>query len=444
MSTLLKTLFAPLRAASLSCLVLCLGLAQPFSARAAALADEQTVLYYLVEMQRQHVKICNGVPMGGEARSLLPSESLRTLAGMAASSGRPLSELLEAHGLAGAAVFQATAKGDSPQRVFAGILAKDCAALMLPAYRYIGASNAEGAWTLLMADREPVFGASAPKAGSSGPALPSARPQDGVVPLEDQPLDPVAPEPAARRPEDPRLTGEPPSSPQESLLASPAPLPEIQAAPAQPSALSSGSAAPASSGTAPPSSVSPVAAPPSPASSGAVSSSALAPAPPASVSPEPAAHPSTRPVRVAGAFSAEDLLPLINEARARGRRCGGELLPPSPPLVHNPVLTEVAEAQIQDMIRGGYFASTRPDGKTLGMRLSETGYAWDDAAESIASVSPPASRAVAAWLNQESQCRALLSPAYTEAGAAFDGRRNYWVFTLTRPLPEGSEAVRLK
>jgi uncharacterized protein YkwD len=107
-------------------------------------------------------------------------------------------------------------------------------------------------------------------------------------------------------------------------------------------------------------------------------------------------------------------------------------------------LTGVAEAQAQDMIRGGYFASTRPDGKTLGMRLSEAGYPWDDAAESIASVTPPAARAVSAWLGQENQCRTLLSPAYTEAGSAFDGRRNYWILTLARPLPAGSDAIRLK
>ncbi|MDR2077155.1 MAG: CAP domain-containing protein [Desulfovibrio sp.] len=395
-------------------LVLCLGLILPSAARAANPADDQTVLYYLVEVQRQYKKTCNGVPADGSASSLLPSESLRTLAGLLASSAQPAQSLLEAHGLGEGAVFHATVTGDSPQEVFSRLLARDCAALMVPSRRYIGASSAGGAWTLLMADREPVFGAFSPEgANPSGAAVPAAS-QDGVIPLEDPQILPADPDPANSR-------EQPPS-------ADPSRPPEDAASGAEPPA------APVS-GPEPP--AAPVSGPEPPAD----------PLPPP-LSGEPAAEPpsqpATRPVRIAGSSPGEDVLALINEVRARGRRCGEDFLPPVPPLVLNPVLTAVAREQIEDMIRGGYFASTRPDGKTLGARLSEAGYSWDDAAESIASVSPPAARAVTAWLNQESQCRVLLSPAYTEAGAAFDGRRNYWVFTLTRPLPEGSDASRLK
>jgi uncharacterized protein YkwD len=396
-----KAVFAPSPAGIVFRLVLCLGLILPASAGAAALAEDQTILYYLVEAQRQYVKTCNGLPMDGQARSLIPSESLRTLAGMAASSGRPLRDLLEAHGLADAPVFQARAAGASPQQVFSSILAQDCAGLMLPSLRYIGASGANGTWTLLMADREPVFGASSQGTGlpspPQAPQVPQV-PQEGVVPLEDQPGLPGSGEPAGAASGEPS----PPSGDAPGGLPPPVSLPEIPAAPASPAAV-----------------------------------------PPPAVL-EADIHPSTRQARIAGSGSGEDLLGLVNEARARGRRCGDDLLPPAPPLVLNPVLADVAMAQVQDMIRGGYFASTRPDGKTLGTRLSEAGYPWNDAAESIASASPPASRAVAAWLNQESQCRTLLSPAYTEAGSAFDGRRNYWVFTLARPLPAGPDAIRLK
>ena len=65
----------------------------------AAMAEEYTVLYYLMEMQRQR-----GVPCpGGQPEKLphlIPSEALRTLARESVEAGLPFEEVRTARGLA--------------------------------------------------------------------------------------------------------------------------------------------------------------------------------------------------------------------------------------------------------------------------------------------------------------------------------------------------------
>ncbi|MDR2161977.1 MAG: CAP domain-containing protein [Desulfovibrio sp.] len=357
----------------------------PSRARAGVAADDQTVLYYLVEAQRQYAKTCGGTPMEG-ARPLVPSEALRTLAGRAGFSGALPPGLLAAHGLEGAVVFYATAAGATPRQAFAGFLARDCAGLMAPSLRYIGASSQDGVWSMFLADREPVFAAVPPP---GHPPLATGAPFSGtdVVPLyeESSPVQPYAP-PAA-------LGG--------------AALPDLR---------ENARAAP------------------SPESGREVSSS--------SSPPTPARPPATMPVRPAG-LPPGDLLGLINEVRSRGGLCGGEAMSPVPPLVLNSLLAEAAKDQADHMASAGYFASTRPDGATLGDRLTAAGYVWADVAELLAGAPPPAARVLDVWLGQENRCRILLSPDYTEAGYAFEERKKYWVLTLARPMPEEPGAIRL-
>ena len=126
---------------------------------AAALAEEHTVLYYLIEMQRRAKRTCNGASMP-EAPSLMPSERLRAIA---RDNGAPGT----ARELESIPHMAATAHGATARQAFDDLVAGQCSALMGTEYRYIGASHANGRWTIILAASEP--GPSDPEP-ASGPA----------------------------------------------------------------------------------------------------------------------------------------------------------------------------------------------------------------------------------------------------------------------------------
>lgn len=129
-----------------------LSIATPFAApapvRAAALAEDHTVLYYLIEMQRRTRRSCDGVAMP-EASSLMPSATLRSLAQASSASGR------QAVGKDGDPLFTAFCVGSTPQKAVDNLLASQCQAVMSPGWRYIGAYGESGNWTVVMAARDP-------------------------------------------------------------------------------------------------------------------------------------------------------------------------------------------------------------------------------------------------------------------------------------------------
>lgn len=452
-------------AASLCLTAFCLFVA-PQQGTAAPMADDHTVIYYLLEVQRQYTKTCNGVRMA-DSPSLIPSESVRTLAEMAALSGQSLPVLLQSHGLAGSQAFYGTASGDTPKDVVTRLVAQDCPSLMGQNFRYIGATQNNGIWSVMMTEREPVFSstpgympqqfpgdASAGAAngpaindGTAGTAPAQATPdRSGIVQLEAEnqpqpalvlqgmPGADVAPTESGARPGPGTMPDNDPYAP--------AP-PQITAVygPDAHLVLPSGTAGTAASGA--PQTAGAAAGTAGPVSRGA----AIAHPGTLQSTPGPVVG-QTAPVNVAAphgsAPPAEALLSLVNQTRARGYQCGGIVMPPAPPLVMTPSLQAAAAAHAADMAAKNYFSSTTPAGISLGQRLTAAGYVWVKVGEAIAAVQPPANMALETWLYQESQCKLLLSPEYTEAGAAFEPGRNYWVFTLARPMEMEEGGIRLE
>jgi uncharacterized protein YkwD len=137
----------------------------------------------------------------------------------------------------------------------------------------------------------------------------------------------------------------------------------------------------------------------------------------------------------------DTLLQLVNAVRASGYTCGGKLLPPAPPLRENELLAGAAQTHARAMADRGYLSSAAPDGRTLGRRVSDSGYIWGFVAENIAAKSNSAEQTLQGWLANESQCANLLGREYTEAGAGYDSRGRFWVFTLATPMEQG--ALRL-
>ena len=148
------------------------------TSRAAGLAEDHTVLYYLVEMQRRFKKNCGGTPMP-EAPSLNPSAALRGLAERSASSGQSPADFASANGMAGIPLLAVRVQAQSPQEAFDRVNAAQCPNLMKSDYRYVGAAKSGDQWTLFLAGAEPgALPGDPPTPGGvsvpGGPAAPGA------------------------------------------------------------------------------------------------------------------------------------------------------------------------------------------------------------------------------------------------------------------------------
>lgn len=113
------------------------------------------------------------------------------------------------------------------------------------------------------------------------------------------------------------------------------------------------------------------------------------------------------------------VLALVSEARARPRRCGAQAFAMARSVRLNATLHGVAVAHADDMARYSYFSHTGRDGSTVDGRASRAGYAWRAIGENIAAGQMQAEAAVQGWLSSPGHCANLMSPAYTEMGAAF-------------------------
>ena len=133
----------------------------------------------------------------------------------------------------------------------------------------------------------------------------------------------------------------------------------------------------------------------------------------------------------AGAVQAR-VLALVNQARAGPRRCGNDSFAAARPLRLNASLDGVAIAHAEDMARYSYFSHTGRDGSSVSQRASRAGYRWRVIGENIAAGQMQAEAVVQGWLNSPGHCANIMSPAYTEMGAAFAVNNKssagiYWV-----------------
>lgn len=113
------------------------------------------------------------------------------------------------------------------------------------------------------------------------------------------------------------------------------------------------------------------------------------------------------------------VLALVNAARARPQRCGSQAFAPAPPLRLNATLQSVASAHAAEMARYGYFSHTGRDGSTVDGRATLAGYPWRNIGENIAAGQMSADAAVRGWINSPGHCANIMSPAFSEMGAAF-------------------------
>lgn len=133
-----------------------------------------------------------------------------------------------------------------------------------------------------------------------------------------------------------------------------------------------------------------------------------------------------------------DVLALVNQARAKPRRCGSKSFPAAPPLMLSTMLSRAALAHAQDMAAHDHFEHTGTNGSTPAQRATLAGYQWRNVAENIAAGPATAELVVDGWLNSPGHCANIMGAPYTEMGVAFavnDRSRAgiYWAQEFGRP-----------
>jgi uncharacterized protein YkwD len=151
------------------------------------------------------------------------------------------------------------------------------------------------------------------------------------------------------------------------------------------------------------------------------------------------AHPLVFPALPEQAALSQELLALVNEARAAPRSCGAQAFGAAPPVAWNASLAQAALGHSQDMAAKRYFNHKEPGGSAPADRATRAGYRWKQIGENIASGQRSVAEAVAGWLDSPGHCANIMNPAYTEMGAAYavnpanENRTPYWTQMFGRP-----------
>lgn len=134
----------------------------------------------------------------------------------------------------------------------------------------------------------------------------------------------------------------------------------------------------------------------------------------------------------------EQVLELVNVARAVPRLCGGVRFAAVRPLTVDSRLTRAARDFAQLMANRDFFDHNSPDGADPGDRITAAGYPWRAYGENIAAGHDGAIAVVNGWLASAGHCKNLMSPTYTQVGLGYAfnaGSRygSYWVQDFAAP-----------
>jgi uncharacterized protein YkwD len=131
------------------------------------------------------------------------------------------------------------------------------------------------------------------------------------------------------------------------------------------------------------------------------------------------AAPFAPPPAASAAMVANEVLQLINQARARARRCGSKRFSAAGTLSLNPTLTRAAAAHAKDMVTHNHVAHEGSDGSSPGVRATRAGYAWKSIGENVAAGQLSAAEVVEGWLSSPGHCSNIMDADFKEMGIAF-------------------------
>jgi uncharacterized protein YkwD len=153
---------------------------------------------------------------------------------------------------------------------------------------------------------------------------------------------------------------------------------------------------------------------------------------PSLVSPGAGLHPPPHDSKAVAVIEPleQQVLALVNEARARGRRCGSHgVFAPAPALRLEPLLMAAARAHAADQADRGIMSHQGSGGTTPSQRVLAHGYHWMTVGENVATGQQTANEVVLAWLNSPGHCRNILEPEFKDMGIGMvidTAGRSFW------------------
>lgn len=133
-----------------------------------------------------------------------------------------------------------------------------------------------------------------------------------------------------------------------------------------------------------------------------------------------------------GGTSQQKLLALVNNARAKGCRCGGKYYRPAKPVVWNNQLEKAAKSHSNFMKKRNVLSHGGRGGSDAGRRITAAGYNWSTYGENIAEGYPDENSVMKGWLKSKGHCKNIMNPQFKEMGVARSG--SFWtqVFAAKR------------
>lgn len=150
------------------------------------------------------------------------------------------------------------------------------------------------------------------------------------------------------------------------------------------------------------------------------------------------AIPFQTPPRPSQAAMTEQVVRLINRARAEPRWCGRQHFAAAPALQVDARLVRAAARHANDMLAHDFFAHAGWDGSTPAQRVSASGYRYRLVGENIAFGMSTPQEAVRGWLHSPEHCENLMDPTFSQTGVALAVNRRgppriYWVQDFGAP-----------
>lgn len=144
------------------------------------------------------------------------------------------------------------------------------------------------------------------------------------------------------------------------------------------------------------------------------------------------------PLTSTGPVLASRALQLVNEARARGAKCGTRVFGPAPAMSLSGTLAGVASGHAIDMAEHNYFEHVDLAGKSPADRVRAVGFKEKLVGENIAYGPGSVEEVVQGWLDSPGHCENIMDPRFAQMGIAYSAGRTsrhglYWVQLLAEP-----------
>jgi uncharacterized protein YkwD len=115
----------------------------------------------------------------------------------------------------------------------------------------------------------------------------------------------------------------------------------------------------------------------------------------------------------------QEILELVNQYRAEGATCGGEVFGPAGPLQMDASLQCAARMHSLDMDQRDFFSHDNPSGEGPSERMENAGYDGRGWGENIAGGNSTAAETMEQWMDSPGHCSNIMSPGYTLIGVGY-------------------------